>query len=146
MSDTESFNMDGCATVIAGDDYEHYIDWPRKWRNSERTCGVFLRPATPREELAAFVFMRCIVLSANLEFDEAYRACQAAIRLSPERPGYWDELGVIEGYKSIKNAKAQQNWAPSLGPPVLVMQPIISLTPPLRYVHTFNCSSHVEES
>lgn len=112
-SPAESFNMDGCAKFIAGDNYEHYIDWPRKWKESERTCGVFLRPATPREELAAFVFMRCIVLSANLEFDEAYRTCEIASALSPEHPGYKNELEVIEGYKATKELRLSQPWLQS---------------------------------
>jgi hypothetical protein len=117
--------MDGCAKVIAGDDYEHYIDFPRPWRSSERTSGVFLRPATPREELAAFVFMRCIVWSANLEFEQARRDCQIASRLSPEHPGYRNELEVIDGYRKIKRRRAELDW---VGAP-----PIVSLQPPLGW-------------
>lgn len=134
VSATESFNMDGCAKVIAGDDYEHYIDWPRKWRDSERTCGVFLRPATPREELAAFVFMRCIVLSANLQFDEAYRTCQIVVQLSPENPGYQDELGVIDEYRMIKRARSQMTWTQPPTSPILSIQPPLQLMPALSNI------------
>jgi hypothetical protein len=124
VSDSESFNMDGCCKdVIAGDEYEHYINWPRPWRASERASNVFLRPATPREELAAFMFMRCIVLSANLEFDAAYRTCKIANQLSPENPGYQNELDVINEYRTIKRMRSEMSW-PQLASPVFSVQPI----------------------
>ena len=71
---------------------------------------MFLGPATPREELASFIFMRSIVFSANLEFDEAYRTCKIASELSPKHPGYKDELDVIEGYKITKQFRSCQSW------------------------------------
>lgn len=134
VSDTESFNMDGCAKFIAGDDDEHYIDWPRPWRDSERTCGVFLRPATPREELAAFIFMRCIVLSANLEFDQAYRTCEIARQLSPMNPGYQHELGVIQEYQLIKRARSQAAWLRSSASTIVSLQPPLRLMPVLSNI------------
>lgn len=110
VSRGESFNMDGCAKFISNDGYEHYIDWPRKWNHEERTCRTFLRPATPREELAAFVFTRCIGLSANLEFDEAYRVCKIASKLSPQNPAYRQELETIEGYQLTKQSRLFGEW------------------------------------
>lgn len=106
VSPEESFNMDGCAKFIAGDDYEHYIDWPRKWRPAERASTAFLRPATPREELAAFIFTRCGVLSANLEFDEALRVCKIASQLSPENPAYTNELETIKGNRDFRQLRS----------------------------------------
>lgn len=110
-SPEESFNMDGCATFIARDPYEHYIDWPRKWRPEERASSAFLRSITPHEELAAFVFHRCIGLSANLEFDEALRVCKIARQLSPENPAYTDELQVIEEFRRVKQRRSVTGWS-----------------------------------
>jgi hypothetical protein len=106
VSPEESFNMDGCAKFIAGDDYEHYIDWPRKWRPAERASTTFLRPATPREELAASVFTRCGVLSANEEFDEALRVCKIASQLSPDNPAYTNEIETIQDNRDIKQLRS----------------------------------------
>lgn len=110
VSPEESFNMDGCAKFIAGDDYDHYIDWPRKWRPAERASTAFLRPATPREELAAFIFTRCGVLSANLEFDEALRMCKIASELSPENPAYTNEIETIKDNRNVRQFRSDVGW------------------------------------
>jgi hypothetical protein len=124
-SPDESFNMEGCAKFIASDPYEHYIDWPRKWRPEEKASGAFLRPITPREELAAFIFTRCIGLSANLEFDEALRICKIACQLSPENPAYTQELEVIEEYRRIKSNRLGAGW---LGSPKALVTPMPQLS------------------
>ncbi len=104
--------MDGCAKFISNDAYQHYLNWPRKWRDSEKASGVFHHPISAREELAAFVFMRSSVLSANVMFDEAYRTCEVACRLSPEHPGYRDELEVIDVNRRNRELRSMRFVAP----------------------------------
>ena len=84
--------------------------WERAPERFGCWSGNATRPATSREELAAFIFMRCIVLSANLQFDEAYRTCQIACELSPAHPGYRNELEVIDEYRTIKQMRSDPAW------------------------------------
>jgi hypothetical protein len=115
VDDNEQFNMDGSLLRIGGDDYHHYIDKVRPWRDWERVSTAFHRPITPREELAAFMFNRSICESANLRFDDAMESCKTAARLQPDNHAYVNEQSIIHQNHTNRRKRQSVKFSPFFG-------------------------------
>lgn len=83
----DRFNFDGATN--GGVNYhpdDYYRDWPHKITDAEMASGEFLKPLTPKEELATFLLQRACCLQAHHRVNEE-RACLAeALRLMPKSP------------------------------------------------------------
>ncbi len=93
----EVFNVEGTGPdFVSCDPDEYYIDATRPWTEEEKNCGALLTSLTPRQELAAFLYMRNACLWANNRWHEARAVLRAACNLHPEHPHYVEDLDMLE--------------------------------------------------
>lgn len=81
----ERFNIEGAGNGgIDFPDDNFYRSWPFPISDKMMASGEFLKPLTPREELATFLLMRGVVFHAHERYAEAAEAYSAAHRLMPK--------------------------------------------------------------
>jgi hypothetical protein len=89
----EVFNIEGSGPdFINRHPNEYYIDKPRPWTDEEKSSGALLLSLTPRQELAASLYMRYGCLLAHERWQECLTVLRAACQLHPENPHYRESL------------------------------------------------------
>lgn len=91
----DRFNIDASGQGFASHSDEHYLTWPRPWKDVEKEHDWYLVSMTPHGEIAGFLATKGACLEDNGKLDEAFQCFHWAYQLTKDER-YYGQAGKLQ--------------------------------------------------